>query len=82
MTNPYQLGIHLGIDTHELDKIEHNSESINQQMIKIIKYWLDINKDPSWKDLADAVEKMRGYRNLVTNLTKQHKDYLQAIKAI
>ena len=80
MTKPYQLGVHLGIATHELDEIEYrNPESIKQQKIEVINYWFE-EMHPSWKALADAVKRMGIYGNLATQLTQQHEN-LQAIKA-
>ena len=66
------LGIHLGIRSHELKKIEkQNKDDVRRQMAEVIIYWLH-NKDHSWEILANAVEKMGGHGNLVGELRAKH----------
>ena len=72
ISNPYELGIHLGIDEHELDKIERNfPRDVERQKLEAIKYWLR-NFDCSWETLADAIESMRCHSNLVKRLRELH----------
>ena len=72
ISSPYELGVHLGIDEHELDKIEVNyPRDVERQKLEAIKYWLR-NFDCSWEALADAVEKMRRHGNLVKLLRELH----------
>jgi hypothetical protein len=72
ISSPYELGIHLGIDEHELDKIEKNyPRDVERQKVEAIKYW-QRNFDCSWEALADAVEKMQCHRNLVKLLRELH----------
>jgi DNA phosphorothioation-dependent restriction protein DptG len=70
---PYQLGIHLHIEPHELGRIESNNrEDIHKQKVEIINYWFD-EMHPSWKALAEAVERTRRYRKLVKQLKQRHE---------
>ena len=72
ISKPYELGIHLGIDVHELDKNEQNfPRDVERQKVEAIKFWLR-NFDCSWKTLADAIEKMRCHGNLVKLLKELH----------
>ena len=69
VTNPYLLGIYLGIEPHHLDYIEHyNYSNIERQKIEIIMFWLDNNVECSWKVLADAVACMGCHQKLVDSL--------------
>ena len=59
----------LGIEPHELEKIERNHpRDVDRQMAEVIDYWLRNNSDCSWGALASAVEKMGGHQNLVKEL--------------
>ena len=64
--------MHLGIKSHELEKIEKDYPRINRQMVEVIKYWLRNSSDCSWEALASAVEKMGGHGNLVKELRDKH----------
>ena len=73
ITEPYQLGIHLSVPTDELDKFEKNHhKDVDRQMIEVIKYWHNNADDCSWEALANAVEKMDKYGNLVKRLREWH----------
>ena len=73
VTDPYILGVQLGIEPHELKKIEKNyPRDIDRQMAEVIEYWLHNNSDCSWGALASAVEKMGGHGNLVKKLRDKH----------
>jgi uncharacterized protein YydD (DUF2326 family) len=66
ITKPHKLGVQLGIEPYELEKIEENfPRDVNQQMAEAIKYWQRNSTDCSWEALARAVEKMGGHGNLV-----------------
>ncbi|MCG8622508.1 MAG: death domain-containing protein [Proteobacteria bacterium] len=63
----------LGIESHELEKIEKNyPQNVDRQMAEVIKHWLHNSSDCSWEALASAVEKMGGHGNLVKNLRDRH----------
>ena len=75
ITDPYQFGINLGVPAHELNKIEKNHPNdVNRQMADVINYWQDNPGDHSWKALANAVEKMGKYGNLVKELRERHSE--------
>ena len=79
ISNPYELGIHLGIEEYELDKIEKNyPRDVERQKLEAIKYWLR-NCDCSWRALADAVEKMKCHRKLVEQLRDMHQKVVRNI---
>ena len=79
ITKPHKLGIHLGIKTHKLEKIEENHpQDVDRQMTEVIKHWQRNNTDCSWEALASAVEKMGGHGNLVKRLRDRHLDTLNS----
>ena len=61
----YDLGIFLGISTHELDVIGkyHGSEGTQRCLIELFKCFQSRTKPVSWNDITDA-------------LTKIHNNYL------
>ena len=70
---PHQLGIFLCVPPHELDKFEKDHPNdVNRQMTEVIKYWDNNADDCSWEALANAVQKMGKYGNLVKSLREQH----------
>ena len=69
ITDPYQLGIQLDIDTSILKKIENDYPGkTDRQKSEVIEYWLRNSQDASWTALADAVERIGGHANLVSAL--------------
>ena len=75
ITDPYLLGINLGMEHCELKKIEGNHpQAVDRQMAEVIAYWQHDKADCSWEALASAVEKMGGHTNLVKTLRDKHKE--------
>ena len=73
ITEPFILGVHLGIEPHELKKLEKNyPRDVDRQMAEVIEYWLRNSSDCSWGALGSAVEKMGGHENLVKKLRDKH----------
>ena len=74
VTDPYQLGIQLRIDTSILKAIEKDHlGNTNRQKTDVIEYWLRNSPDASWAALASAVERMGGHANLVERLRRKLK---------
>ena len=73
VTEPYLLGIHLGIYPHHLKVFEYDHpKDIERQKIELIKFWLDNHVECSWKVLADAVKCMGCHRKVVHSLWELH----------
>ena len=68
ITNPHELGVHLGLKVEEVKKIETEHPTIERQKSEIIHHWKRNFKPYSWKALADAVEKMGDHAILVEKL--------------
>ena len=50
------IGAFLGIEMHVLDKIKSDEEGVQDCLGKMLSTWLESTSQPSWTDLADAVE--------------------------
>ena len=69
VVEPHELGIHLGIKTEVLKKIEKDyQQQVNRQKSEVIEHWLTNGADCSWGALATAVEKMGEHGKLVEKL--------------
>ena len=71
VTDPYLLGLQLGIEPDQLKKFEREDhlQRTERRKIEVIMYWL--RKDDvkcSWETLADAVERMKCHGNVVKTL--------------
>ena len=82
ITDPYLLGINLGIEEYELKKIEQNfPRDVDRQMAEVIAFWRRNSSDCSWGALASAVEKMGGHGILVKRLRDKHLEVQKAATA-
>ena len=74
VTEPYELGLQLDIDTAELKTIENDYRGkTNRQKTEVIEYWLNNSPNPSWTTLASAVEKMGGHPRLAKELREKEQ---------
>ena len=64
ITNWYQLGLYLDLQTHELDKIqqEHAHQGNDRQMLVMLTLWLRRTPNPTWDDVVTALEQLRENR--------------------
>lgn len=68
ITDPHQLGVFLGIESHVLKEIEKDHRQVTEQRTAVIEFWQSNCSECSWRALADAVDKMGGHSNLVKKL--------------
>ena len=81
ITDPNTLGIHLGIESHQVDIFEKNHPNdIGRQKSEVLKHWEKNCGDRSWDLLATAVEKMGKHANLVKKLRLRAKTDVQAVR--
>ena len=78
ITEPFQLGIFLEIESHILKEFEKDHRQVSEQRTAVIEYWHRNCTECSWRALADAVDKMGNHSNLVKKL--QELDDLQKSK--
>ena len=75
ISTPYQLGIHLDIDPSTLRAIEKNHpRDIDRQKTEVIEYWLRNSPSASWTTLAEAMERLGEYKNLVRKLREKEQN--------
>ena len=71
MTNWFSVGIQLEIEFSVLKRISEDWKSDTERFkIEVINFWLCDDEDPSWSKLAQAVEDIGGYSNIVQTLRK------------
>ena len=74
VTEPYQLGIQLKVDTSILKRIENDHPGkTDRQKTEIIEHWLRDSLEASWTTLANAVEGMGGHARLAERLRSKGK---------
>jgi len=56
--NWYQLGINLGLQTHDLDKIERDYHGSDRQMLQTLDLWLRSMPTASWGGVVSALRQM------------------------
>ena len=82
VTESYQLGIQLNIAPSTLKAIEKNHHGdIDRQRTEVVEYWLRNSSDASWITLANAVERVGGYGNIVQTL-RDYADHKQTSEEI
>lgn len=58
VTNWYQVGINLDLETHNLDKIQHANEEIDQRRLQMLDLWLRRKLNDIWEDVVSALQQM------------------------
>ena len=64
----YELGVQLGVGTNQLKEIEGQYQGNSRRFIEVIESWQNMSANCSWSALADGVEGVGGYDNLVREL--------------
>ena len=73
ITNWYQLGLYLNLQTHELDKIQqdHAHQGNDRQMLVMLGLWLRRTPNATWKDVVSVLQQMEENR-VAENIRQQH----------
>ena len=58
VTNWHQLGINLGLQTCELNKIEHDYQGNERRKQKMLDLWLRRTPNAAWSDVACGLQQM------------------------
>ena len=56
VTDWYQLGIYLGLHTHELMQIERDHQGNERRKQKMLDLWLRRKPDAGWRDVVSALQ--------------------------
>ena len=56
--NWFVFGVHLGVPMDQLNKIElsYHQKDLERYKIEMLQYWLENNKNASWKNVVQALE--------------------------
>ena len=69
----YQLGIQLEVPIHILRKIERqNPRDESRMLTEMLEYWKDNEEDPSWEKIAEALQRIGGHRNIITQIRSKY----------
>ena len=73
ITNWYQLGLYLNLQTHDLDKIQqdHAYHGNDRQMVEMLSLWLRRTPNAAWRDVVSALQQMRENR-VAENIHQKH----------
>ena len=73
ITNWYQLGLYLNLQTHELDKIQqdHAHHGNDRQMVGMLSLWLRRTPNATWGDVVSALQQM-GENRVAENIRQKH----------
>ena len=71
VTNWYQLGINLSLQTYELNKIQQDYGGNDQQTLQMLDLWLRHTPSASWLDVLNALEEM-GENRVAENIRQKY----------
>ena len=73
ITNWYQLGLYLNLQTHELDKIQqdHAHQGNDRQRLGMLALWLRHTPNATWEDVVSALQQMEEKR-AAENIRQKH----------
>ena len=73
ITNWYQLGLYLNLQTHELNKIQqdHAHQGNDRQMVGMLSLWLRRTPNATWGDVVSSLQRMRENR-VAENIRQKH----------
>ena len=73
ITNWYQLGLYLNLQTHDLSKIQqdHAHHGNDRQMVEMLSLWLRRTPNATWGDMVNALQQMRENR-VAENIRQKH----------
>ena len=72
VTDWYQLGVYLGLQTHKLDKIQqdHAHQGNERQMLVMLGLWLRRTQNATWDSVVSALEQM-GENSVVDSIRQK-----------
>jgi len=73
VTDWYQLGVYLGLQTHKLDKIiqDHAHQGNDRQMLVMLGLWLRRTQNATWDNVVSALEQM-GVNRVADSIRQKH----------
>ena len=73
ITDWYQLGLYLNLQTHELNKIQqdHAHQGNDRQMVEMLAVWLQRTPNATWGDMVNGLQQMEENR-VAENIRQKH----------
>ena len=73
ITNWYQLGVYLNLQTHDLNKIQQDyaHHGNDRQMVEMLALWLRRTPNATWGDMVSALQQM-GENRVAKNIRQKH----------
>ena len=73
ITDWYQLGVYLNLQTHDLNKIQqdHAHHGNDRQMVEMLSLWLRRTPNATWGDVVSALQQM-GENRVAENICQKH----------
>ena len=64
----FDLGVQLDVGNDRIKQIEKEYQGTSRRFAETVTYWQNNSANPTWSILADALERVGGYDNLVRKL--------------
>ena len=71
VTKWHQLGINLGLQTYELERIEKDYQGNERRQLQMLELWLQRSPTTPWGDLASALQQM-GQNTVAEGIRQKH----------
>ena len=69
----YKLGIQLNVPSNVLKRIEREYPHDELRMLtKMLEYWKENEEDPTWENIAKALQRIGGHRNIVIEIRSKY----------
>ena len=69
--NWFLLGINLGLQKHELTKIERDYQGNDRRRVEMLNLWLQRTPNATWEDVVDALQQM-GENRVAENIREKY----------
>ena len=69
----YDLGIQLNVTPSKLRTISRENPTEARRLAEMLEYWLNNEKEPSWKKIITALQRVSGHNNIITAIQTKYK---------
>jgi hypothetical protein len=64
-----QLGIQLDVPRHILKNFDRDyPHDSSRKLSEVLQYWINNEPEPSWEKILQALQRIGGHRNIITNV--------------
>ena len=81
VTDVDDLGLHLGVPKHELEKFRQDFHTTDERKREMLQFWLNQTLNPTWERVTTALRAMGklAIANAVTNVSNAVTDVSNAV---